>query len=241
VENKLDRIHIVLVEPQSSENIGSVCRAMKTMGISKLAMVGEKVYDRAVIKNLSVHAFDIYEKSLRYKNLKTALLNSVLTAGATRRSGKKRKYISIYPEELAVKIDNISKGEISIVFGRESSGLTARELSECNIAVNIPSSAEFPSLNLAQAVQVITYSIFRSDHYGKGYKPVNSERMEQVIETITFSLDKIKFFKLKEKEELEQFFSDLFMRAGISQAESLRIEKTFRKIAGIKSQKGLNL
>ena len=237
MKNKLDSIQIVLVEPQSSENIGSVCRAMKTMGISKLAIVGKKVYDTTRINNLSVHAFDIYEKSLRYDDLKSAVRNSVLIAGATRRSGKKRKYFSVYPEELAGRINNTEKGEISIVFGRESSGLTVDELAECNIAVNIPSSPDSPSLNLAQAVQVITYSIYRSNFYGKGYKPVNSERMEQVIKTIADSLEKIRFFKLNERGELEQFFSDIFMRAGISQAESLRIEKTFRKIEGIKNHR----
>lgn len=235
MKDNLDRIQIVLVEPQSGENIGSVCRAMKTMGISKLAIIGKKVYDTARVNNLSVHAFDIYEKSIRYENLKSALKTSVLTAGATRRSGKKRKYISIYPEELASKIADISEGEVSIVFGRESSGLTVEELAECNIAVNIPSSPDSPSLNLAQAVQVITYSIYRSNYSGRGYTPVNSERVEQVIETIASSLEKINFFKQKERVELEQFFSDLLMRAGTSQTESLRIEKTFRKIAGIKN------
>ncbi len=237
MKDNLNCIQIVLVEPNSSENIGSVCRAMKTMGISKLAIIGTKVYDKARINNLSVHAFDIYENSIRCDNLGIAVKNSVLIAGATRRSGKKRKYISIYPEELASKIADISEGEISIVFGRETSGLTVEELAECNIAVNIPSSPDSPSLNLAQAVQVITYSIYRSNYSGRGYTPVNSERMEQVIDTIASSLDKINFFKLNEREELEQFFSDLLMRAGTSQTESLRIEKTFRKIAGIKNNK----
>ncbi|MCK5673294.1 MAG: RNA methyltransferase, partial [Spirochaetales bacterium] len=156
---------------------------------------------------------------------------------ATRRSGKKRKFFSVYPEELADRIRNIGEGQISIVFGRESSGLTVEELAECDIAVNIPSSPDSPSLNLAQAVQVITYSIYRSDYFGKGYKPVNSVRMEQVIETVADSLEKINFFKINERGELEQFFSDLFMRSGVSQSESLRIEKTFRKIAGIKIHK----
>ena len=237
MEKNLDNIQIVLVEPHSSDNIGSVCRAMKTMGITKLSIVGEKIYDKARINNLSVHAFDIYERSLRYKNLKSAVKHSVLTAGATRRSGKKRKFFSVYPEELADRIRNIGEGQISIVFGRESSGLTVEELAECDIAVNIPSSPDFPSLNLAQAVQVITYSIYRSDYFGKGYKPVNSVRMEQVIETVADSLEKINFFKINERGELEQFFSDLFMRSGVSQSESLRIEKTFRKIAGIKMNK----
>jgi tRNA/rRNA methyltransferase len=239
VKDKLDSIQIVLVEPQSSSNIGAVCRAMKTMGITKLAIVGKTIYNTARIKDLSVNSFDIYEKSKRYNSLKKALANSVLSAGTTRRTGKRRKYISVFPEELNYKIDSIESGEISIVFGRESSGLTVEELEECNIAVNIPSSPDAPSLNLAQAVQVVTYSIYRSNFEGKGYTPVTSERMELVIKTISDSLETLDFFKKNEKNELEHFFSDIFMRAGISQNESLRIEKTFRKISGI--NKKLNL
>lgn len=237
MKDKLDRIHIVLVEPQSSANIGAVCRAMKTMGITNLSIVGKTIYDTAKIKNLSVHSFNIYEKSKRYTHLKEALSNSVLSAGTTRRIGKRRKYISVFPEELSNKINSIESGEISIVFGRESSGLTVEELEHCNIAVTIPSSPDSPSLNLAQAVQVITYSIYRSNFEGKGYNPVNSERMEQVINSISNSLEGLEFFKKNEKNELEHFFSDIFMRAGISQKESLRIEKTFRKISGIKMNK----
>ena len=236
MNNKLDRIQIVLVEPQSSANIGAVCRGMKTMGITKLSIVGKTIYDTAKIKNLAVHSFDIYEKSKRYNNLKQALINSVLSAGTTRRIGKRRKYISVFPEELARKIDSIGSGEISIVFGRESSGLTVEELEECNIAVTIPSSPESPSLNLAQAVQVISYTIYRSNFEGEGYKPVNSGRMRQIIETILDSLESIEFFKKNEKNELEHFFSDIFMRAGMSQTESLRMEKTFKKIAGLKTK-----
>ncbi|MCK5675349.1 MAG: RNA methyltransferase [Spirochaetales bacterium] len=231
--NNLSNIQIVLVEPQSSSNIGAVCRAMNTMGITKLAIVGTTIYNTARIKNLSVHSFEIYEQSKRYKNLNNALEKSVLSAGTTRRIGKRRKYISIFPEELAHKIDSIESGEISIVFGRESSGLTVEELEACDIAVSIPSSPDSPSLNLAQAVQVITYSIYRSNFSGKGYNPVNSIRMEQVINTMSESLESLNFFKKNEKKELEHFFSDIFMRAGTSQAETLRIEKTFRKISGI--------
>jgi tRNA/rRNA methyltransferase len=116
VKNSLHCIQIVLVEPQSSANIGAVCRAMKTMGITNLVIVGNMIYNEARIRELSVHSYEIYEKSKRYKNLKSALTNSVLSAGTTRRLGKKRKYLSVFPEELAAKIKSIKTGEISIVF-----------------------------------------------------------------------------------------------------------------------------
>jgi tRNA/rRNA methyltransferase len=230
-------IQIVLVEPHTSANIGAVCRAMDNMGLSMLAIVGNKIYDSTIIRNLSVHSFKIYENSKRYPHLTAAVSDSVFIAGATRRMGKKRKLISVFPEELAEKIHHIKEGKISVVFGRESNGLTVEELSECNIAVTIPSSLKSPSLNLSQAVQIIIYAIYRADYSGIGYSPVNNRRMTVVIETLTDSLEKIDFFKLNEKNELKQFFSDIFSRAAISEQESLRIEKTFRKIADIKNHK----
>ncbi|MDD3823315.1 MAG: TrmH family RNA methyltransferase, partial [Sphaerochaetaceae bacterium] len=53
----LDRIRIVLVEPQDGANIGSVCRAMKTMGIRRLAITGDKVYDETRVRTLAIHAY----------------------------------------------------------------------------------------------------------------------------------------------------------------------------------------
>jgi len=237
VSNKLDQIQIVLVEPKTSANIGSICRAMKSMGIHKLAITGNTVYDTIKIKNLAVNAFDIYESSRRFNNLKTALTNSVLIAGATRRLGKKRKFTTFTPEELSNKIANIEHGEISILFGRETNGLTVEELAMCNIAVTIPSSPELPSLNLAQAVQVISYSIYKSKYNGINYKPITKSQMDNVIESVSNSLEKINFFKKNEKHETEIFLTDIFMRAGVSDAESKRIKRIFLKISGIVQQK----
>ncbi len=238
MENKTKQIQIILVDPQSSENIGSVCRAMKTMGIYNLAITGQRIYDTQRIANLAVHAYDIYENSIRYTDLYSAVKTSVFIAGVTRRLGKKRKYLSIYPEELAIKIGELSRGTVSIVFGRESDGLTAEELSICNIAVKIPSSPAFPSLNLAQAVQVIAYSLFRAEYREKvSYIPIDLEKMKNLMEKVVLSLEEINFFKKNEKEELRQFFTDIFMRAGISLTESEKIEKKFKKIAGLAGKK----
>ena len=67
--NNLDRIQIVLVETQDAANVGAVCRAMKTMGITKLAIVSDSDYDIVRIKTLSLHAYDVYEHHVRYASL----------------------------------------------------------------------------------------------------------------------------------------------------------------------------
>ncbi len=240
MNKKMDQIQIVLVEPKTSANIGAICRAMKTMGIHKLAIIGSTIYDTLKIKNLAVNAFDIYEKSQRFNDLNSALINSVLIAGTTRRNGKKRKFITHTPEELSKKIADINQGEISIIFGRETNGLTVKELAQCNISVTIPSSRESPSLNLAQAVQVICYSIYTANNSEKNFKPVTKTRMDNVINSVINSLDQINFFKKNEKKETEVFLTDVFMRAGVSETETRRIERIFLKIAGIVQNRDIN-
>jgi tRNA/rRNA methyltransferase len=230
----LDRIQIVLVHPQEAANIGSVCRAMKTMGISRLAVVSDTDYDIDRIKTLSLHAYDVYENHRRFQTLEQALSDSVFSAGATRRRGKFRKYSSLLPEQFVQKFSLIDEGIVSIVFGRESDGLTDEELRCCDAATHIPTSEAFPSLNLAQAVQIYTYACRTMLTPAEGHVPVDRVRLEGLTETITGSLEKIHFYKQNEREEVRLFFRDLLGRASVTETESKRLEKMFRKIAALK-------
>lgn len=231
-------IQIVLVETQDAANIGAVCRAMKTMGISRLAIVSETDYDIDRIKTLSLHAYDLYENHRRFSDLATALEDSILTAGSTRRRGKFRKYFSMFPEEFATKVqESEAEGLISIVFGREADGLTDKELSCCDLAINIPSSPAFPSLNLSQAVQVITYTLHRTLVPRTGYLPIDRERLDTVTHTIADSFKKIDFYKQNEQETVRLFFRDILGRSALSEIEAERIEMMFRKMAALKLHK----
>ncbi|MFO7849536.1 MAG: RNA methyltransferase [Spirochaetia bacterium] len=235
MQEKLDRMRVVLVEPQEGANVGAVCRAMKTMGISKLSIAGRRrsFFDEERVHTLAVHAKDIYASARFSDTLDEALSGSVLSAGVTRRRGKYRKYFSYLPEEFAEKAATIAHGDICLVFGRESSGLRDEELNKCSAAVHIPSSPQFPSLNLSHAVQVCTYACYRTfgDALGQ-FTPISRERVLELTDTVIHSLDKIDFFKQNERVELRRFFSDIFTRASMSQTESLRMEKIFKKIPG---------
>ncbi|MDC7245507.1 MAG: RNA methyltransferase [Sphaerochaetaceae bacterium] len=236
----LNRIEIILVEPQDGANIGAVCRAMKTMGINRLTIIGDRIYNEMRIKTLAIHAFDLYEKHSRFDTLEQAIEDSILVVGASRRRGKKRKYFSLLPEQLAERISSTGEGKISIVFGRESNGLTDDELSLCHMGVKIPSSDEFGSLNLAQAVQVITYTLFRNLQDIRGFQPIENRRIKEVSDTVTRSFDMIGFYKGQEKEEVHQFFTDVIARAALSEREAAQMERLFRKMAKIKIYKETN-
>lgn len=236
---QLNRIAIVLADTQTDENIGSVCRAMKTMGLSRLVLVSDRTYDENRIRKMAIHAYDLYEQHIRFSSLQEALRESSLSVGATRRRGKFRKYFSYLPHQLAEKIQESGSGTVSIVFGRESDGLTVDELQLCDAAVRIPTSSSFPSLNLAQAVQIICWELRRNLKESGGYQPITRKRLNETADTLADSFEKIGFFKQDEKEEVRLFYRDIFARAGLSQSESVRIEKHFRKMAKIKIHKEL--
>ncbi len=234
----LDRIVIVLCRPEESGNVGSVCRAMKTMGIKELRVVRERELDTHVISYMSVHAFDVFEKATFYDTLPAALSDVVLSAGTTRRRGKKRKTVSLLPEEFAERASATAEGRIAVVFGNERTGLTDSELAECSLAVHIPSSPEFPSLNLAHAVQIITYTLYRFARPSARFTPVSRDRIEELTAFSISSLESIGFFTTAGNSIMTEFLRDLYSRAHLSKTEAERVEKMFRKIANLKIHVG---
>ncbi|MBR0520894.1 MAG: RNA methyltransferase, partial [Spirochaetales bacterium] len=145
----LDRIEIILCDTQDGANIGSVCRAMKTMGLTHLTLVTDRIYDDERVRTLALHAYDLYENRQEFTDLRDALKDSVLSVAATRRTGKGRKTSRVSPEQLAEHISAMGDGKVSVVFGCESNGLSDDQVRACSMVVTIPTSDKFPSLNLS--------------------------------------------------------------------------------------------
>jgi len=239
--DNLDRIQIVLVQTQDGANIGSVCRAMKTMGISKLVLVSDTTYDENRVRTLALHASDIWENRVVYKTLDEALSTSIYSVGATRRRGKFRKSDYLSPEQLCEKVSLMGDGLVSIVFGRESSGLTDDEVNSCSQIVTIPTSDKFPSLNLSQAVQIITYNLYnRLKPFPVENTPVTKERVNKAVVDSMENLDTIGYFKQDlEKQWTTTLLKDVFERAQLTESEVKRIEKLFFKVSKIAKYKNI--
>lgn len=253
---KLSQVIIVLCKPDESRNIGSVCRSMLNMGVTRLRIVGAKsVYNEEQVKILAVHATDVWEQAVFFDTLDEAIADCVIVAGTTRRRGKKRKNALLLPEEFANHVSNIpnttkeTEGLFAVVFGNERTGLTDKELSNCTMGVTIPTSKSFGSLNLSHAVQIITYEIFRACARQKnpeclispGYIPISVQRVNQSVITITDSLQSIGFFKQAGKKDMELFWQSILTKAILSESEASYIEKLFSKIAGLASKNKGNI
>ena len=237
----LNKIIIVLVRPEESRNVGAVCRAMANSGISTLRIVGKREdFDGEHVRVLAIHAAGIWEKAQFFDDITQATADCTLAAGTTRRRGKKRKGKLLLPEEcaaLAARMTGTNEedgGRIAIVFGNERTGLTDDELAACTVGVTIPASPAFASLNLSHAVQIICYHLFRAQATASpGYTPLTLERLDHTVTTITDDLQKIGFFTLAGRPDMERFWRMILSRAAISEGEASYLEKLFDKAAGL--------
>lgn len=236
---KMNDICIILANPEESRNIGSACRAMANMGIKDLRIVGEKnSFNETQVNTLAVHAGNIWNTTKFYNSITEASKDCIIVAGTTRRRGKKRKEWLVTPEEFTKNVESISDGKVAIVFGNERTGLQDNELEECTIGICIPSSDEFPSLNLSHAVQIICYQLYRTIETPtkEGYTPINLDRLDKTVTTIINNLEKVGFFTLSGKPDMEHFWRNILSRAVLSESEAKYIEKTFQKMAGLSSK-----
>jgi tRNA/rRNA methyltransferase len=170
------------------------------------------------------------------ETLEEAVRDSVLVAGISRRRGKWRKYFALSPEQLAERVALIGEGSCALVFGNESSGLNARELAMCHLAVRIPSSPEFPSLNLSHAVQIITYKLFClliGEQKSAGFFPISAGALDDLVSLVIESLADIGFFTQGDPGEMSIFLRDIFARAALEQREAARLARIFEKISAL--------
>jgi tRNA/rRNA methyltransferase len=231
-------VKIVLVRPRDPRNVGAACRAMKCMGLTHLAIVADTLLDPRQARTLAHNAEDVLDGALFHTDLREAIGDAVLVAGTTRRRGRSRKYFSIFPEQLAQRVVAISEGTVAVLFGNEETGLTDDELSLCNLAVTIPASPQLASLNLSHAVQVVCYEIFRARMTGHitPFSPIGVPAVDELVTTITGSLESIGFFTQVTPLQMGVFFKDIIARAGLSVNEARSLGVIFRKIAGLASR-----
>jgi tRNA/rRNA methyltransferase len=231
----LQEVTAVLVRPSDPRNIGFACRALKTMGITRLRIVSSHPVNLRRAAVTAVHAKEVLDPAQIYPSLPAALRDVSLAGGVTRRRGKMRKSHVLLPEDFARRALTIKKGGIALVFGTEEYGLTDEELSYCHCAVTIPSSPLFPSLNLSHAVQIIAYALFREaeKHHIPVFQPLDGAAVNVLVEHIIEHLRPLHYFKLDEAQSLTVLLRDVLARAALSKGEAQRVERIFHKINGL--------
>ncbi len=230
-----DNIAIVLQRPRYPENIGAAARAMCNMGFARLIVVAPGIWDEERIRRLATHvAGSVVDNIQRFDLLDEALAPFGHVIGTTARLGGQRPVIKS-PESLAQSLIPLSKNNpVAILFGPEDRGLTNDDLKRCHQLVTIP-TAEFTSLNLAQAVMVVCYCLATAAQAAPPtFSPRLAKRIEldQMYDELTAALVQIGYLNPENPDywmtRIRRFFARLSLRA----AETSIIRGICRQILG---------
>ncbi len=213
-------IGIVLNEPHYPENIGAAARAAKNMGIGRLVLVNPIDFDLDRVQRMATHTAGEVVASLEvHDSLREALASFRYIVGTTARKGSRRQSV-MTPREMASKLAAVSQeNEVAIVFGTESRGLSNEHLRYCDALVTIP-TADFSSINLAQAVMIMAYELFMAEREeAGGFVPrlAAGRELEGMYDHLKDTLAMIHFINPENPDywmmSVRRFFSRIGLRA----------------------------
>ena len=155
-------LRVVLVETSHPGNIGAVARAMKNMGLERLVLVRPKSFPHSEASARASGATDLLARARVVDSLPEALAGCGLVVATTARERDPNIRVLDVRDGAAQMLAEAARGPVALLFGNERTGLTNDELALANLLLRIPANPEYSSLNLAMAVQVVAYELYRA-------------------------------------------------------------------------------
>ena len=239
----LAHVSIVLVNTEFPENIGSVARCMKNMGLKELILVNPVYYQRLEAYALAHRSRDILDRAIVFDNLQEALKPFVFVIGTTQRV-RGRHYPLYTPGQIVAEIQKRGAAtRIALVFGRESKGLTNEELRCCHMVSTIPTALRQPALNLAQAVMVYCYELFKwiSEVQGKelfAWDLAENREIYYMYEHMEACLQSIHFHPRVDIKDFIDRFRRVLGRVALEKRDVKLFHKLFAEVERAMRQRG---
>ncbi len=224
---------VVLVEPQTPGNIGAVARSMGNFSLERLLLVDPAPIDDEA-KARAMHAKEILCNAVIVDDLEELLKKFDMVIGTTGiHTEKEKKFLRKVetPERLVDSLKNY-QGDVALVFGREDSGLSNEELKNCDRLVRIPSSEDYPILNLSHAVGIVLYEVFKEfgeqtvKNEDKTSESSERERLMEVFSNIMECMD----YPEHKREKTEIMFRKILGRATLTKWEYHRLMGVFSQM-----------
>jgi len=249
-ERIMENTVIILVGAQGPRNIGSICRVMGNFGCRTLRLVSpEADHLCSEARHMAVKAGSILEGAEIYTSLKNALADCPYSFGATRRFGKYREDFWL-PEEMARMTVQNRAMKTALVFGREDNGLSTAELSLCRYFLSIPTDPGLASMNLAQAVVVCLYEIYKQKGenkergVGERPEPAASEQQEEMLQHMKRAMLSVGYLNEQNPEHIFMTYRRILNRAELTEREVRILHGLWAKIewaAGFIQDKGTDI
>jgi len=221
----LARVRVVLSHPTGPGNIGASARALKAMGLERLVLVNPRQFPDSRAMDTAMGAADVLRAARVCTTLEQALAGTTLSVALSARQRDLSPLVLDAREAAGLAVEEaLAGGEVAFVFGTEASGLSNDEVMRCQRVARITASAEFSSLNLAAAVQVIAYEV-RYAALGAGPVPTartpaaTHEELEGLFAHLAMNLASIDFFDPENPRRLIERLRRIFGRARLDSQE----------------------
>ncbi|MCP3852607.1 MAG: RNA methyltransferase [Gammaproteobacteria bacterium] len=220
-------IRIVMINTSHPGNIGAAARVMKNMGLERLYLVNPKEFPNYEATAMASGADDLLSKAIVCSSFEEALEGCQLVLGTTARERKIQHEFIDGREAGTLSVQESSQHEVALVFGRERTGLTNDEIGLCHKLINIPTNPDYSSLNVASAVQIVSYEVMMAlralEDSEEEIEDVeefsSSENIERFYEHLQQTLIDIDFLNLKQSPQLMPKLRHIYNRIRLKQEE----------------------
>lgn len=243
---------IILVEPQMAENIGMAARAMANFGLSEMRLVkprdgwptgGGLPKGAHQAASGAVH---VLQAAALHEDARSAVADLNLVFATTARNRGQMKRVMTPAEAMPAALAALSSGQrVGFMFGRERTGLENDEISLCDAIVTFPVDPAFASLNLAQAVLLMSYEWFKLATGGAApfgdeqvSPPARREMMVAMFDYLEDELDRAGFFPPDKREIMARNLRDMLLRRELTEQECRTLRGAFAALAEGRRRRG---
>ena len=230
-------ISVVLVEPQTPGNIGSVARVMKNFGFANLVLVNPKCNHLAdEARWMSKHALPILKRAVVVKRFGDLKFDTLVATTAALGRDYNVARLPLTPEQLGSKFYEIKKAKSAIVFGRDYTGLRNSELLKCYFVVSIPASVKYGSMNISHAAAIVLYELSKKSEIKKigGFVPASEKEKEVIMQLIGGLLKRMPFNFDSKRETQKKIWKRLIGKAMLGRREAFAVIGFLKKAGRIK-------
>jgi tRNA (cytidine32/uridine32-2'-O)-methyltransferase len=218
-------VQIVLVETSHPGNIGSVARAMKNMGLSRLVLINPKKFPHDEATALAGNAGDVLKVAKVFGSIQEAVQNSkIIFATSARERTIEWPVASV--KDAAQEINQLvaENIEVSILFGREDRGLTNEELQLSNKHLIIPAHPDYPVLNIAMSTQVVCYELYQASNIEpiapwQDFPEYTADELQHLIDHFNETVFKLDLIDPKNPKQILTRMERMFRRLYPDQME----------------------
>ena len=240
-------LRLVLVAPQDIVNIGSAVRIAKNFGLDQVRLVQPEIFDPWRIEGIAHNTGDLIERITLHDTLTDAVSDCVWTMALTARERAAKRTVYRPGPAAAQLVAQAERGPVAIVVGREDKGLTNQELDSCSALVTIPTNPAYRSLNLAQAVAILSYETMLArggerrpiKPPRKAAEPASMELLERLFGDWQRALGAIEFFKTRHTEHVMRSWREILHRAELDAREASLVRAMGIEVVRFLQRKGL--